>query len=133
MRPSEFVRAARAAVGTASVILATSVATVNVAQGASVLPRTIVDLIDLSEYILVGTAVDVHDGLTPNQLPYTEVTLQVDESLKGEVPHTYTFRQFGLLEPRQMPDGRTNLMVSPDGWPRFRSGEKVVEDSCHSG
>jgi hypothetical protein len=96
------------------------------ARGTSILPRTVVDLIHFSEFILVGTVVEVHDGFNAEQLPYTQITLRVDEALKGDAPGTYTFRQFGLLEPRVMPDGRTNLMLSPDGWPSFRAGEDVV-------
>jgi hypothetical protein len=96
------------------------------ARGASVLARSVVDLIELSEFIVVGTVTDVHDGFTENQVPYTEITLRVDEALKGSVSQTYSFRQFGLLEPRAIPDGRVNLMRSPEGWPRFRPDEVVV-------
>ncbi|UCE03755.1 MAG: hypothetical protein JSW67_06090 [Candidatus Latescibacterota bacterium] len=96
------------------------------ARGASVLARTVVDLIQLSERIVVGTVLDVRDGFTDNQVPYTEITLRVDEALKGSASKTYSFRQFGLLEPRAMPDGRVNLMRSPEGWPRFRPDEVVV-------
>ena len=120
MRSSAFARSV--AVMAIFVLVALAGAPVH---GASVLPRTVVDLIGLSEFILSGTVVEVHDGLD-QQLPYTEITLEVDEALKGSVSRIYTFRQFGLLEPRAMADGRTNLMVAPDGWPRFTVGEHVV-------
>lgn len=92
----------------------------------SMRPQNVVDLIELSERIFVGDVVALEDGFDGRGLPYTEVTVRVDDSIRGANGSTFTFRQFGLLEPRQMADGRTNLMVSPDGWPRFRDDERVM-------
>lgn len=96
------------------------------AQASSVLARTVVELIDLSEEIVSGEVISVRDGFDAAGVPFTEVTVAVDDVLKGQVGETYTFRQFGLLAPREMPDGTTYLGVSPDGWPRFKQDEKVV-------
>jgi hypothetical protein len=83
-------------------------------------------LIEYSELILVGEVIGVTDGFDGNNLPYTEVSLQVSEALKGVVGGSYTFRQFGLLAPRDMGNGRTYVGVSPDGWPRFQVGENII-------
>lgn len=93
--------------------------------GTGMLKRNVADLIKLSELILVGKVVSVTDGLDGN-IPYTEVTLQVSNAIWGDAGETYTFRQFGLLKPRDMGNGMTNLNVSPDGWPRFQQGERVM-------
>ncbi len=68
--------------------------------------------------ILVGTVTrktdDFHKGL-----PYTEITLDVGQSIKGNHSSSYTFRQFGLIEPKSTVDVRVNLMVTPVGWPVY--------------
>lgn len=94
------------------------------AEGTTVKHRDVVDLIALSEVILVGTVISVTDGFD-HDLPFTEVTLTVAETLRGVAGSSYTFRQFGLLAPRPTADGRSRLSVSPDGWPRFKTGEEV--------
>jgi hypothetical protein len=99
--------------------------TVLPASATSMLHRNIVDLIEISELIVAGTVVNISDGFE-NGVPYTEVTVEVEESLKGNVPDTYSFRQFGLLEPRSVGNGLRYLGVSPDGWPRFEVGEEVL-------
>jgi hypothetical protein len=88
--------------------------------------QTIVDLIGLSEQILVGRVSRVTDGFDDAGVPYTEVTLNVSETVKGTAGTTYTFRQFGLTAPRSLGNGRRYLGVSPDGWPRFAEGETVL-------
>ena len=95
------------------------------ATATSMTHRTIVELIDLSEIILVGRVVDVTDGFDRG-VPYTEVTTSVDEAIRGSTGGRYTFRQFGLRAPRETGTGRTALSVSPPGWPRFERGEEVV-------
>lgn len=96
------------------------------AQATSMLPQNVVDLVTHSERIMVGEVVTLTDGFDARGIPFTEVTLRVDDSIRGDNGAQYTFRQFGLLEPRDLGDGRTNLMVSPDGWPRFRQDEQVM-------
>ena len=87
--------------------------------------RNIVELISLSELILVGKVTSVTDGIEGG-VPYTEITIIVSESVRGNIGSVYTFRQFGLLAPRDMGNGRTYVGLSPDGWPRFATGEKVM-------
>jgi len=87
---------------------------------------TIVDLLRQSELIVRGHVVNVTDGVDPRGIPYTEVTLRVEETAKGEAAGNYTFRQFGLLKPRKMANGLTNLMVTPSSWATFRKGEETI-------
>jgi len=96
------------------------------AHSTTMLPQNVVDLISLSQRILVGEVVGLSDGIGADNLPYTEVTLHVEDSILGDPGSTYTFRQFGLLKALDLPNGKTNLMVSPDGWPKFRQGEEVM-------
>ena len=85
----------------------------------------IVDLINDSEVIFRGAVKKVSDGIE-NGVPYTEVTIQVAEQIRGDVGKEYTFRQFGLIRPRKMDNGRTNLMVTPEGWAKYKQDEDVV-------
>ena len=86
----------------------------------------IVDLLQQSEVILRGTVSNVTDGIDERGIPYTEVTLTISDSIKGEVGKEYTFRQFGLLKPRDMGNGRMNLMVTPAGWATYTKGEDTI-------
>jgi hypothetical protein len=94
--------------------------------GTTVEQMNVARLIEYSELILVGQVVGITDGFDGNNLPYTEITLQVAEAMKGAAGGSYTFRQFGLMEPRDMGDGRMYVGVSPDGFPKFTVGEQVI-------
>ena len=85
----------------------------------------IVDLIGESELILHGSVKELTDGIE-NGVPYTQITVQVSESVRGKFEKEYTFRQFGLSKPRGTGDGRINLNVTPDGWSKYKQGEDVV-------
>lgn len=87
---------------------------------------SIVQLLQESEVIVRGRVVSVSDGIDRRGIPYTEVTLQISEALKGQPGRTLSFRQFGLLAPRDMGDGRVNLMVTPAAWATFRKGEESI-------
>ncbi len=86
----------------------------------------VVDLVAKSELILRGTVTSVTDGIDSRGIPYTEVTLHVAEAIRGQVAGDYTFRQFGLLKPRDMGNGMTNLMVTPAGWATYTKGEDTI-------
>jgi hypothetical protein len=96
------------------------------ANAATVAKRNIGDLIALGDIIVTGKVVSVTDGFDANNVPYTQVTVNVSEAMRGETGGTYTFRQYGLTKPRDMGDGRVNLNVTPDGWPTYSVGEDVV-------
>jgi hypothetical protein len=82
------------------------------AQATSVEQQDLTDLIRHSESIVAGRVIGLTDGFE-NGVPYTEVTVEVDETLRGRPGRTHTFRQFGLLAPRDLGNGRTYLGVSP--------------------
>ena len=85
-------------------------------------------LIADSHSIVAGKVTHVTDGVTASGMPYTEVTLAVADSAKGELRGgaKFTFRQFGLLKPRKMPNGSTLAAVTPEGFPSWKVGEQVV-------
>lgn len=94
--------------------------------GASVIHRNVAELTELAKDIVVARIVEVGDGISDQNVPYTEVTIAIDRTLKGDKSGTYSFRQFGLLEPRPMDDGLTYMNLTPPGWPRYQAGERVV-------
>lgn len=96
-----------------------------VSQAATLASQNLVSLIQNSDRILVGTVESISDGFDDSNVPFTEVTLRVSDHIRGEAGDTVTFRQFGLLEPREI-DGRTYLGTSPDGWPRWNEKERVM-------
>jgi hypothetical protein len=97
-----------------------------VTANATTLVRVNVEqMISHGDVIIVGHVVGLSDGFDANNIPYTQVTVNVNQSLKGGVNGNYSFRLFGLLAPRDI-NGRTYLGVSPDGWPKFEMGEKVM-------
>lgn len=97
----------------------------SVTQAASTMQSNLVDLIQHANRIVVGTVESTTDGFDKNNVPYTEITLRVSDSIRGEKAETMTFRQFGLLEPREI-NGRTYLGTSPDGWPKWNERERVM-------
>lgn len=86
----------------------------------------IVELLQQSSDIVVGRVANVTDGIDERGVPYTEVTLQVSESIRGDISGTYTFRQFGLLAPRLTADGTKKMMPAPEGLPRYTAGTELV-------
>lgn len=107
------------------VSLAFMALSLNVAHAKNIKKQNFLELMTHTDSILVGTVADKTDGFHKG-LPYTEITVEVGQSLKGEHGNSYIFRQFGLIEPRSMGDGRVNLMVTPAGWPTYVKGEQVM-------
>jgi hypothetical protein len=98
------------------------------ARAATLQKQNLTQLITESESILEGTVKSVTDGIDDNGIPYTEVTIVVGSSVKGAIADDseYTFRQFGLLEPRQLEDGSVLLAVSPAGFARWHENESAI-------
>jgi len=103
------------------------------ALGTTLAPATTVQATNVAELlgqanaILVGTVTEVTDGVDADtHLPYTQVNLDVTESIRGGATGAYKFQQVGLLEPR--PEAGTNraLMGAIVGMPRYQAGEQVV-------
>jgi hypothetical protein len=89
--------------------------------------ENIVELLAQSNDIVVGRVDSVTDGFDDRGIPYTEVTLEVTEAIRGGISGTYTFRQFGLMTPRLIPEGtRSKLMASPPGFPKYKAGEELA-------
>ncbi len=80
-----------------------------------------------SQSIIAGQVVSVTDGFESNR-PYTEVTIEVSSDAKGKHKEgsTYTFRQFGLIKPRSMGNGKVYLGATPEGFSKWREGEQVI-------
>ena len=103
-----------------------------IALAAKLKKQNLTQLISSSESIVAGTVVKVADGIDANGVPYTEVTIDVGSVAKGKVePGLFTFRQFGLLNPRTMPNGHRMLAMTPDGFPKWRANEYVVAFMYH--
>jgi hypothetical protein len=110
------------ALAVATLILASQPAT-----AATVNSMNLVDLIQHADTIVAGRVEAVTDGFDGNGVPYTEVTLKVAEKIRGELVETsFTFRQFGLLEPRTLPSGKVALATIPDGWATYSEGEDLT-------
>ena len=86
----------------------------------------IVDLIGDSQMILRGSVKEVTDGFDNNGVPYTQVTFAVDEAIRGQVGDEYTFRQFGLIQPRSMGNGKVYIGTTPAGWSKYSVGDNAV-------
>lgn len=99
-----------------------------VAQAATLRQQNLTRLISESDSIVEGTVRSVTDGIDANGIPYTEVTIHVRSSAKGTIADDsdYTFRQFGLLEPRKFEDGSVLLAVTPEGFAHWHEGESIV-------
>ena len=76
--------------------------------------------------ILLGLDHPTSGTALVNGVPFTEVTLEVMDPIRGTTGKTHTFRQFGLEKPRTMPDGRVYLGGRPQGWPTWREGEVAL-------
>jgi hypothetical protein len=136
MQSKTFVQ--RATLGLAVAMLSLAIAPA--AMAAKLVNRNLTQLIADSETIIAGTVTAVTDGINEDGVPFTEVTIAVASAAKGAVKDAarrgpagnsneapvYTFRQFGLLEPRVMDNGRTFLGVTPEGFARWHEGETVI-------
>lgn len=97
------------------------------AHASQVVPQNLKNMIGKADLIVTGEVSRVTDGIEGN-LPYTEVTLKVKGSMKKKLAagSSYSFRQYGLLKPRKMPDGSFMLPAKIEGMPTWTVGEKVT-------
>jgi len=117
---------ARGSVGL--VVFAVAIAAIGVSEAMTLSAdnANIVELLSQSNDIVVGKVEAVTDGIGERGIPYTEVTLKISESIRGDRSGIYKFRQFGLLAPRLTEDGKRKLMPSPTGFPTYTPGEDVA-------
>jgi hypothetical protein len=106
-------------------ILAVSLAAPS--QASQLVPQNLKQMIDAADVIVTGKVSKVTDGVE-NGIPFTEVTMQVDSSIKREMAanSNYSFRQYGLLKSRRMVDGRYLLATKIEGMATWTVGEKVT-------
>ena len=97
------------------------------AQASQLVPQNLKQMIDVADVVVTGKVSKVTDGID-NGIPFTEVTMQVDSSIKREVAanSNYSFRQYGLLKARRMTDGRYLLATKIEGMATWTVGEKVT-------
>jgi hypothetical protein len=96
-------------------------------QASQLVPQNLKQMIDAADVIVTGKVSKVTDGID-NGIPFTEVTMQVDSSIKREMAANshYSFRQYGLLKSRKMIDGRYLLSTKIEGMATWTVGEKVT-------
>ena len=98
----------------------------SLAHATTMRNASIVDLIDQAEAIVVAEVVSIEDGFDSMNLPYSDITLNVVEDVTGGRTGLRIVRQFGLQAPKELPNGTTALSVTPAGFPRFVTDEKVI-------
>lgn len=98
------------------------------ASAAQLVPQNLSRLIQASDVIVFGQVKNVRDGIDAQGVPYTEVTIAVASSAKQKLARRsiFKFRQFGLLKPRRMADGRTFLGMAPEGFAQWHKDEQVI-------
>ncbi|MGY0617314.1 hypothetical protein [Vibrio sp. FJH11] len=111
-----------------AVLLSAFTLLTSVAQAAQLQSQNLKQLIADSESIISGQVQSVTDGISEQGFPYTEVTIKVGEAALGNHAEgsEYTFRQFGLLKPRILPNGNKMIAMTPEGFPRWHQDEVVV-------
>ncbi len=67
----------------------------NAAQAKNMPHQNLKELLTHTDSIVVGTVAAKSDGFQDG-LPYTEITINVRQSIKGKHGKTYKFRQFGF-------------------------------------
>jgi hypothetical protein len=87
-------------------------------------PVNLADLVRESGQIVFGTVSEVRQGIDGSGLPYTEVQIAVDETIRGDGAATLTFRQFGLQ--REAAADRRSFFRLDAGMPRYAEGEQVM-------
>ena len=102
------------------------------AKATELRKQNLTQLISSSQSIIAGTVKKVNDGIDPNGVPYTEVTIEIGIVAKGDLKRgEYTFRQFGLLNPHTLPNGHRMLAMTPEGFPQWHEQEYVVAFMYH--
>ena len=96
-------------------------------HASQLVPQNLKQMIDAADVIVTGKVTGITDGME-NGLPFTEVTMKVDSSIKRDMAanSTYKFRQYGLLKARKLQDGRYLLPTKIEGMATWTVGEKVT-------
>ena len=96
-------------------------------QASQLVPQNLKQMIRESDVIVTGEVSKITDGVE-NGIPFTEVTMKVNSSIKRDlaVNSNYSFRQYGLVKTRKMNDGRYLLATRIEGMATWTVGEKVT-------
>ena len=96
-------------------------------QASQLVPQNLKQMIQAADVIVTGKVSRITDGVE-NGIPFTEVTMNVNSSIKRDLAanSTYSFRQYGLLKTRKMTDGRYLLATKIEGMATWTVGEKVT-------
>jgi hypothetical protein len=96
-------------------------------QASQLVPQNLKQMIHAADVIVTGEVTRITDGVD-NGIPFTEVTMNVNSSIKRDlaVGSSYTFRQYGLLKPRKLQDGRYLLTSKIEGMATWTVGEKAT-------
>jgi hypothetical protein len=91
-------------------------------------PANLTRLVGDSDLVVSGKVKSVTDGIDAKGMPFTEVTILVGASAKKQLnkDSEFKFRQYGLLSPRKMPDGRFLVARAPEGFPSWHADELVT-------
>ncbi len=97
------------------------------AHASQLVPQNLKQMIHAADVIVTGEVIRITDGVD-NGLPFTEVTMKVNSSIKRDMAagSNYTFRQYGLLKPRKLNDGRFLLTSKIEGMATWTVGEKAT-------
>ncbi|HEX4825550.1 MAG TPA: hypothetical protein VFV19_14705 [Candidatus Polarisedimenticolaceae bacterium] len=96
------------------------------ARAMALQETNLVDLLRDAESIVVGVVMSVTSGVSAVGLPFTEITLHVEESIRGSFDETYVFRQFRLTDARASVAPMVLMLPEPEGIPTYRAGERVL-------
>ena len=96
-------------------------------HASQLVTQNLKQMIQEADVIVTGEVSKVTDGIE-NGLPFTEVTMKVNSSVKRDLAmnSNYSFRQYGLLKPRKLQDGRYLLATKIEGMATWTVGEKVT-------
>ncbi len=96
-------------------------------HASQLIPQNLKQMISEAEVIVTGQITRITDGVEDG-IPFTEVTMKVNGSIKRDVAvnGNYSFRQYGLLKPRKLQDGRYLLPAKIEGMATWTVGEKVT-------
>jgi hypothetical protein len=97
------------------------------AQASQLVPQNLKQMIHAADVIVTGEVIRITDGVD-NGMPFTEVTMKVNSSIKRDMAagSKYTFRQYGLLKPRKLNDGRFLLTSKIEGMATWNVGERAT-------
>jgi hypothetical protein len=97
------------------------------ARATTVQATNMAELLGQADTILVGSVTDVTDGVDADTgLPYTQINMDVTESIRGGATGTFKFQQVGLLDARPVAGTNRSLLGAIEGMPSFAAGEQVV-------